>query len=57
LLLDNEYRLTLRTAEADWLRAVLADLADGSFHDLAGWQEFHRTGQVPAGYTTPTEED
>ncbi|WP_222853523.1 PadR family transcriptional regulator [Fodinicola acaciae] len=57
LLLDNEYRIALLVAEADWLRAVLADLADGTFHELAGWQEFHHTGQVPAGLATPTEED
>lgn len=57
LLLDNEYRIALLAAEADWLRGVLADLADGTFHELAGWREFHRTGRVPADFTTPNEED
>jgi DNA-binding PadR family transcriptional regulator len=57
LLLDAEYRLALLAAETDWLHAVLDDLGDGSFRDLAGWREFHRTGQVPAEFSTPNEEE
>jgi DNA-binding PadR family transcriptional regulator len=47
-LVENEYDLALRTAEITWLRALVAELADGTFPGLAEWQTYHDTGQLTA---------
>ncbi|HVW40603.1 MAG TPA: PadR family transcriptional regulator [Amycolatopsis sp.] len=46
-LIEDEYDLALREAEATWVRAFLAELADGTFPGLAQWREFHETGRLP----------
>jgi len=46
-LIESEYELALRTAEADWLRGLVAELRDGSFPGLAQWRTFHETGFLP----------
>jgi DNA-binding PadR family transcriptional regulator len=46
-LIESEYELALRTAEADWLRGLVAELRDGSFPGLAEWRTFHETGYMP----------
>jgi DNA-binding PadR family transcriptional regulator len=40
-LVETEYGLALQQAEADWLRALLADLGDDAFPDLAAWRAYH----------------
>lgn len=47
-LIENEYDLAMRRAEADWIGALLAELADGSFPHLAAWHTFHETGRLSA---------
>jgi DNA-binding PadR family transcriptional regulator len=54
-LLENEYDLALRRAEADWLAALVDELTAGTFPDLAGWQQFHDTGQVAAEFDRPEQ--
>ena len=46
-LIESEYELALRTAEADWLRGIVAELRDGSFTGVAQWRAFHETGYMP----------
>lgn len=46
-LIESEYHLALRRAEADWVRGLLKELADGTFPGLRDWQRFHETGQLP----------
>ncbi|MGW0198645.1 PadR family transcriptional regulator [Nonomuraea sp. NPDC003201] len=46
-LIESEYALAMREAEAGWVRALLAELASGTFPDLDGWRAFHRTGDLP----------
>lgn len=46
-LIEDEYDLAVREAEAGWVRALLAELADGTFPGLAQWREFHDTGRLP----------
>jgi DNA-binding PadR family transcriptional regulator len=46
-LIEAEYHLAICTAEARWLRALLADIADGSLGGLTEWRKFHETGQMP----------
>ena len=46
-LIESEYHLAMRRAEADWVRGMLEELADGSFPGIEAWRQFHETGQVP----------
>ena len=46
-LIESEYDLAIREAEAVWVRSLIAELTDGSFPDLARWRAFHATGEIP----------
>jgi DNA-binding PadR family transcriptional regulator len=46
-LIESEFHLALRRAEADWVRGLLKEFADGTFPGLRDWQRFHETGQLP----------
>jgi len=48
-LIEDEYDLALRQAEADWVRSFLDELTAESFPGLAQWREFHDTGRLPPG--------
>ena len=47
LLIEAEYQLAMRLAEAGWVRGLLADIADGTIGGVDAWRRFHETGQVP----------
>lgn len=47
-LLEVEYDLALRDAEAQWTRRLLQQLTDGSMPGLHQWRAYHRSGEVPA---------
>ncbi|WP_213450847.1 PadR family transcriptional regulator [Rhizomonospora bruguierae] len=47
-LIEAEYALAMREAEAGWVRALLVELTEGTFPDLEMWREYHRTGRMPA---------
>lgn len=46
-LIEAEYQLALRDAEATWLTALLKELRDGSLQGMAAWRRFHESGQTP----------
>ncbi|TDB87028.1 PadR family transcriptional regulator [Actinomadura sp. KC216] len=46
-LIEAEYDLALRSAEAEWVRGFLAEIEDGSLPGLDLWRAFHETGSVP----------
>ncbi|QYC42754.1 Transcriptional regulator PadR-like family protein [Nonomuraea coxensis DSM 45129] len=46
-LLEAEYALTMRQAEAAWVRGLLAELTDGTFPGLDAWRAYHETGRLP----------
>jgi DNA-binding PadR family transcriptional regulator len=46
-LVENEYGLAILQAEADWVRALLDELVSGTYPDLAAWQAWHTTGEMP----------
>lgn len=48
-LIEDEYRLALREAEATWVRRLLTELADGTLPGLAQWRGFHESGTLPTG--------
>jgi len=47
-LIESEYHLALRRAEAEWIRKLLTEFTDGSFPGIREWQHFHDTGVLPA---------
>jgi DNA-binding PadR family transcriptional regulator len=46
-LIESEYALAIKQAEADWVRSLLAEMADGSLEGLGEWRAWHRTGAFP----------
>jgi DNA-binding PadR family transcriptional regulator len=47
-LIESEYYLALRQAEAEWVRGLLKELTDGTFPGQDDWRRFHETGEFPA---------
>lgn len=43
-LIETEYALAVLEAEAEWTRALRAELVDGTFPGQAEWQGWHRGG-------------
>jgi DNA-binding PadR family transcriptional regulator len=46
-LVENEYELAVREAEVAWVRGLLDELTTETFPDLAGWRQWHATGELP----------
>lgn len=46
-LIEVEYDLAVREAEAAWVRGLLDELTTGSLPGLAEWRAWHETGAVP----------
>lgn len=46
-LIEAEYALAMRRAEAEWVRGLLAELAHGTLPGLAEWRDYHQTGRLP----------
>jgi DNA-binding PadR family transcriptional regulator len=46
-LIEDEYRIAMTRAEADWVRSLLDELTAGTFPHLGAWRSFHETGQMP----------
>jgi len=49
-LIEDEYRISITEAEADWTRSLLDELAGGTFPHLDAWQKWHETGHMPAEF-------
>ena len=47
LLIEAEYQLAMRLAEATWVRKLLGEIADGLIGDLDVWRRMHKTGEIP----------
>jgi DNA-binding PadR family transcriptional regulator len=56
-LVEDEYELAMRAAEADWVRGLLAELTAGSFPGLDVWRTWHETGEIPAELRELAERD
>ncbi|MGH3489842.1 MAG: PadR family transcriptional regulator [Actinopolymorphaceae bacterium] len=46
-LVESEYDLAIREAEASWIRSVLDEFTTGSLPGLAEWRDWHETGRIP----------
>jgi DNA-binding PadR family transcriptional regulator len=47
-LVEAEYSLSLREAEAAWLAGLLRELRDGTISGLDEWRRYHEAGAKPA---------
>jgi DNA-binding PadR family transcriptional regulator len=56
-LIESEYHLALRRAEAEWVRNLLKEFTDGSFPGIREWQHYHDTGVPPADVMALIEKD
>lgn len=56
-LIESEYYLALRRAEADWVRALLKEFTDGTFPGLDGWRRYHETGEPPEEFLALMEQE
>jgi DNA-binding PadR family transcriptional regulator len=46
-LVETEYELAVREAEAAWVRGFLDELTSGSLPGVEQWRHWHATGEVP----------
>jgi DNA-binding PadR family transcriptional regulator len=46
-LIETEYQLAMRVAQAGWLRGLLGELVAGTISGMEAWRRIHETGEVP----------
>ena len=49
-LVETEYALAMREAEAAWVRSLRTEIAEGTLSGVAEWRELHATGGTPPGW-------
>ena len=47
LLIEGEYQLAMRIAQAGWLRGLLGELVAGTISGMDAWRHIHETGEIP----------
>jgi DNA-binding PadR family transcriptional regulator len=47
LLLETEYQLAMRLAQATWVRGLLRELVEGTIDGIETWRQIHETGEIP----------
>lgn len=47
LLIESEYQLAMRVAQAEWLRGLLGELVAGTIGGMDTWRRIHETGEMP----------
>jgi DNA-binding PadR family transcriptional regulator len=47
LLIESEYQLAMRVAQAEWLRGLLGELTAGTIGGMDTWRRIHETGEMP----------
>jgi hypothetical protein len=48
LLVESEYQLAMRKAQATWVRALLTELVEGTISGMDSWRQIHETGEASA---------
>jgi DNA-binding PadR family transcriptional regulator len=52
-LIENEYHLAMRRAEAEWVRGLLAELEAGTFPGMDFWRALHASGALDGSGRVP----
>jgi DNA-binding PadR family transcriptional regulator len=47
LLVESDYELAMRKAQADWVRALLSEITEGTLGGMDAWRKIHETGEIP----------
>jgi DNA-binding PadR family transcriptional regulator len=47
LLVESDYELAMRKAQADWVRALLSEITEGTLGGMDTWRKIHETGEIP----------
>ena len=47
LLVEAEYQLAMRLAQAGWLRGLIRELVEGTISGMDAWRHIHETGEMP----------
>jgi DNA-binding PadR family transcriptional regulator len=55
-LVESEYALAMREAEAAWVRSLLTELAEGTLPGVDEWRHYYETGDAPPQWTQLLEE-
>jgi DNA-binding PadR family transcriptional regulator len=50
LLMETEYQLAMRLAQANWLRGLLKELVEGTISGMGAWRQIHETGEMPSEF-------
>ncbi len=56
LLIEAEYQLTMRVAQAGWLRGLIREIVDGTLDGVETWRHIHETGEVPPEFAALDEQ-
>jgi len=51
LLVEAEYQLAMRVAQAGWLRGLIGELVAGTVSGMDAWRQMHETGELPPEFT------
>ena len=54
-LIEDEYRIAMTLAEANWTRSLLDELSAGTFPHLDAWRSWHESGDIPSEFTELAE--
>ena len=47
LLIESDYELAMRKAQADWVRGLLSEITEGTLGGVDTWRKIHETGKIP----------
>jgi len=47
LLIEAEYQLAMRIAEAGWVRGLISEIVEGTIAGVDAWRRMHQTGELP----------
>jgi DNA-binding PadR family transcriptional regulator len=56
LLIEGEYQLAMRVAEASWLRGLIREIVEGTLDGVDTWRHIHETGEVPPEFAALDEQ-
>jgi DNA-binding PadR family transcriptional regulator len=48
LLVESEYQLAMRKAQASWVRGLITEITEGTISGVELWRQIHETGEMPA---------
>ena len=54
-LIEDEYRIAMTQAEADWTRSLIDELSAGTFPHLDVWRRWHESGDIPTEFAELAE--